>query len=294
MMATCSAWNSRHGVAGEPVEIEHVRRVLVGGHIERRVDLAPVGVLLTPEHIPPGIVQRLEGAVFAFQPLPKRNHAGPAVRADRAVAAPFVVGLPANDSRMLPIAAGDLTGDAAGMLAVNRAGVVVMFARAEIANVPIGTGRQNFRMLADQPGRRRGRGGAHDDRESRIGQRFHRVIEPLPVEHTLGGFHFRPGELCYAHIGDTELLLPFRIVLPLLPGDVLGVVADAKREGFGNGRKRFDHQRGLLFSQRTTRARQVHPGGGMPQILPAKLSSISWNHRETYRIGVRIAFLIAR
>ena len=124
-------------VAGEAVEVEHVRGVRLGHRQIWWVDLVPGGVLLAPEDIAPGLVQRLERPVALFQPDAEGVAAGGAVGARRVVAPELVVGLPAGDGRMLPVALGDLGRDAAGVLPVDGAGVVVVLARAEVADVAL-------------------------------------------------------------------------------------------------------------------------------------------------------------
>src|SRR5690348_816116 len=111
------------------------------------------------------------------------------------MAAPLVVRLPSGYGRMFAIAPGDRGRDPAGVLAVNRAGMVVVLAGAEGADAALFISEENLRVLADQPGRRRGRRGAHDHFESLGMERLDRVVEPLPVERALFRLHLRPGEL---------------------------------------------------------------------------------------------------
>ena len=66
-----------------------------------------------------------------------------------------------------------------------------------------------------------------------ISQGLHRVVEPGPVELALARLDPGPRELGDPDVGDAQLPLALRVTPPLLPGDVLRVIADAEGEGCG-------------------------------------------------------------
>ena len=163
MTSTCRFWNSTIASLRKAVEVERVRWIrVVHGQI-RWIDLIPVAVFLAPEDPAPRLVESLKRAVPVLQPGPKGGGAGRPVAAGRVALAPFVVDLPADHRLVLTIPLGHRLRDPAGVLAVNRAGMVVVLAGAEVAGAALRIDRQDLRMLLDQPWRGRAGWGAEND-----------------------------------------------------------------------------------------------------------------------------------
>ena len=165
--------------------------------LEARVDaldLLPVGVGMRPEAGPPGVVELVERAVFAAEPVAERGHAARAA----ALAGVFVGEVPERERGVPAVARGERLVDLADLLAVDGGrGAVVVAAAPEVALRRDGlrpVHAEHLRVLLRQP-RGPGAGGrGEDDRHAARGAAVHHVVEPAELVAALLGLERGPGE----------------------------------------------------------------------------------------------------
>ena len=212
------------------VEIEHQAGVgaVVGGAIggvARGINLVKAVVLLAPKGGAPGGVERVDIVVETLaQPVLKADLAVPAVAAHRAVAAKFVVGLPAHHVRVVAQRAHHLFRNAPRVLAI--AGVVLarVLPLAKLYNRAVALDLVQVGMFGVQPGRIGRRGRAEDGLDAIPGIQVDRPAQPVKLELALHRLHAVPGKLAHPHPRDTCLLHQTGVGLPALLGPVLGIV----------------------------------------------------------------------
>ena len=224
-----------HAVGDEAAVVQLLMGIVrAGGGGPGNVHLLPVGVRLVPEHRAPGLVQRVEGAV----PVPQEQPEGLAVRLGIelvGLAVELIVDLPAHDSRMLAVAAGDFLHDAGAQLLIPGRIVVVVPPGAVAHERPVHEGVEALRVLLRQPGGRGGGGRAEDHLHALILAQGKEVVEEVIGEHALRGLKLAPGELAHADHPDARGLHPLQVVPPQAPVPMLGVIAYAQLQA-GQGK----------------------------------------------------------
>ena len=151
-----------------------------GGQIGQ-LDFIEAAILHTPENIAPGLVECRYVAVALVQPEPERIARSRREALNRIVAAILIVGLPADDARMLAVTLRDRARDPRRLLAISRMAEAIMPPRAEPPQAPLPVERDHIWHGVDQPFGRGGRGRTHDDAQACLMENIYRIIEPLPV-----------------------------------------------------------------------------------------------------------------
>ena len=147
-----------------------------------------------------------------------------------AVAAVFVVRLPAGERRVPAVAPRERFDDARALTDVDRRGERVVPARAEAARPPLIVDRRDVGMLVHQPlRRRRGRRAEHDF-EPRSAEDVEGAIEPAPVKVAASRFEARPCEFADAHICDAQFAHAPRVLGPDVLRPMFRIVADAEHQ----------------------------------------------------------------
>jgi len=159
----------------------------------------PVGDALTPEHRAPQLVQALDGAVASVQPFAEPLLAIVAVTGAAAVAAHFVIHLPAHDTCIAPETPGQLPNDAAHVATV---GAIVQASRPPAPREPLlafVVPGGHARMSREEPQRRRGRRRADDDLQPLGAEHRDGALEPVQIILPATRLQTRPGELPHAY-----------------------------------------------------------------------------------------------
>ncbi|CAI8292529.1 MAG: Uncharacterised protein [Rhodospirillaceae bacterium] len=120
----------RRHVAEKTPEIEPVCRRRFGGQPIGQLDFIEAAVGHRPEHRAPLRIERIDVAVGLGQPQVEGVAVLGAIGQGTVVAAVFVVGLPADDMRVVAIAVGQRAGDPARLLAIGLGGNGDVAARA--------------------------------------------------------------------------------------------------------------------------------------------------------------------
>ena len=219
------------GVRREAREVEPGAGRRLGDGTDGQLDLVERPVGHGPELGPPRFVQRVDGAVAVAQPGAEAAERGGAVRADGVVAAVLVVDLPGAHRLVAAVALGQGRGDARGLLAVALVGEVVVPARAEAADAPVGAHGEHVGHAVDEPLGGRGGRGAQHHLQPRGAEAVDRPVHPPPVEAAGIGLQQAPGELADAHPVEADALHAGGVLGPGRFGPVFGVVADAEARG---------------------------------------------------------------
>ncbi|CAH0250045.1 hypothetical protein SRABI76_03218 [Microbacterium oxydans] len=210
----------------EPCEVEALGRVHDARGDGGCTDVLPCGVVLAPEGGAPGGVERIERAVLLLQPVAEGGD-----RVRRIVLADgnavLVVDVPQHDGRMLCVPGSEGIRDPDDRLAVGGSRVRGHAARAEAHGATLTVDHVRIRMVREEPGRRRGGGGAEVDGDAVRVQQIEQVVEPGEVELALGGLDQCPREDADADQGDPGLAHEHDVLVPGLAGPLLGVVVAA-------------------------------------------------------------------
>lgn len=179
-------------VVGEPVVVQHVRRVRERRRDARRQDLREVGVALAPERRGPRVVELVE-RVAARQPLAERRGAGVAV-ATLHVARVLVADVPGGQRGVVAVVRGHLGGERRRAVAVDRRRRAVGLPRAVREPHTVGAHGQHLGVLGGQPRRGRGGRGREVDADAAGVQQVQHAVEPAEPVLALADLDLRPGE----------------------------------------------------------------------------------------------------
>lgn len=189
----------------------------------RQRDLCPVRVYLTPKRSTPRVVERLQGAVLASQPLLKRSSAVGAV-ATTPVARKLVVDLPCSNGGMISVVIGHCRDNTTSILAVDGHRGAVVTTPPESNAYPILVYRKHLRMGLDKPGRGRSRRRSEDHPNSAMCKHFDGFVQPSEVKVAFARFYESPRKLREANHLDTSPRHQIRVDGPSLARPLLRII----------------------------------------------------------------------
>ena len=195
----------------------------------RHIHLTPRGIGLVPEHRAPGLIERLDGAVFFFQKFPEGNRITVGIKF-RSLAIQLIVNLPADYRGTGTVVGRGFFRDIRRKTLIDRRIVIVMPSCPVPVKGSVHLRVQHLRIFLHQPCGRRCRRRTEDDLHGRF---FHHIQEgvkkfigvlPLPR------LDLVPGKFRDTDDADSRLQHPVQILLPKAPVPMLRIIAGTERQ----------------------------------------------------------------
>ena len=203
-------------------------RVGFGHSLIGKLDLVKMTILHGPEDIAPCLVQPVNRLVALRQPVPKSGQIDRAARQGCIMASIFIVGLPADNSRMVAKLRRNNAGDACAFAPVSHMRKAVMTARSKAALRAIARGGQHVRHGVDQPFWRGGRRGTENHFDVMAVQQIQNFLHPVQIDGAGLGFGDPPGKFTDADKIDAKGTHLCRIRRPVCRVPMFGKIANAK------------------------------------------------------------------
>ena len=200
---------ARPAIGNEIFPFEHQSWI---GALLRNRNLAPVVVGLAPVSSGPMRVEVFDGLEFFLQPILKLLSRAFIVGHQRV--AVFVVDLPADDVRVVPIVLRHLLRNAAAEFAVLGRGGRSVCAASVLHALAVHFHAKRFRIFESEPRRRRGGGRSHNRNNVVLCGERDGAVKPLKFEMAFGRFHSAPRKFRNANGANVRGFHQLQIFFP--------------------------------------------------------------------------------